>query len=114
KAGLPVRDTDLAGIDVTFRIQRDAVRRQEFPAGNTRAVLAAEPRDALALGVHDRQPWSEIGHLAVDGQARAELADHEGRALAAATAQRAGPVQIVPLRLVFAVAIKYLHAMVLA
>src|SRR6185312_12344967 len=39
----------------------------------------------------------------------------EGRLLAAtATAQRAGPVQIVPLRLVFAVAVEHLHAMVLA
>ena len=34
--------------------------------------------------------------------------------LAAATAQRAGPMQIVPLRLVFAVAVEHLHAMILA
>ena len=37
-----------------------------------------------------------------------------GLLAAAATAQRARPVQIVPLRLVFAVAVEHLHAMVLA
>ena len=36
------------------------------------------------------------------------------RLLAAAAMQRAGPVQIVPLGLVFAVAVEHLHAMVLA
>src|SRR5437016_1957597 len=71
--------------------------------------------DAAAPGVHGGQPRAEIGHLAVDGHGRTELADHEGRALAAAaTTQRAGPMQVIPLRLVFAVAVEHLHAVVLA
>src|SRR4051794_35000874 len=86
KAGLPVGDADLADIDVAPGIQRDAVRRQEFSARNARARLAAEPRDAVAFRVHDREPRAEIGHLAVDGQARTEFPDDEGRAFAATAA----------------------------
>ena len=57
----------------------------------------------------------EIRHLAVDRHAGAEFADNKIRILGpAATAQRAGPVQIIPLRLVFAVAVEHLHAVVLA
>src|SRR6185295_12871177 len=103
-----------ADIDVTLRIHRDAVRREKFAGLQPRAVLAAEPGDAVTLGVDDREPWAEIGHLAIDRQAGTELADNEIRLLAAAAAQRAGPVQIVPLRLVFAVAVEHLHAVVLA
>src|ERR1700759_182484 len=89
--------------------------REKFADLDARAMLAAEPRDALAFGVDEGQPRAEIGHLEIDGHAGAELADDEGRRLAAAaTAQRAGSVQIVPLRLVLAVAVEHLHAMVLA
>ena len=77
-------------------------------------MFAAEPGDALALGIDDGQARPEIGHLEIDGHAWAELADDEGRMLAAAAMQRAGAVQVVPLRLVLAVAIEHLHAMVLA
>ena len=55
-----------------------------------------------------------FGYLQVHRHAGAELADDEVRLLAAAAAQRAGPVQVVPLRLVLAVAVEHLHAMVLA
>src|SRR3954453_21138602 len=114
KAGLPVGDADFADINIAFRIHCDAVRREEFAGFQPRAVLAAEPGDAVALGVDDREPWAEIGHLAIDRQAGTEFADDEIRLFAAAAAQRAGPVQIVPLRLVFAVAVEHLHAVVLA
>ena len=60
KAGLPVRDADLAEIDVALRVERDAVRREEFADLKSRAVLAAEPRDPLALRVHDGQARPEI------------------------------------------------------
>ncbi len=90
------------------------MRREEFAGLQPGAVLAAEAGDAVALGVDDREPRAEIGHLAVDRKTRAEFADDERRLLAAAAAQRAGPVQIVPLRLVFAVAVEHLHAVVLA
>ena len=88
---------------------------RNLPASSPGPFLAAEPGDPVALGIDDREPWAEIGHLAVDRQAGPEFADDERRLLAAtAAAQRAGPVQIVPLRLVFAVAVEHLHAVVLA
>src|SRR5450759_1012722 len=100
KTGLPVGDADLADIDVALGIQRDAVRREEFAALEAGTVLAAELRDALSLGIDDAQARTEIRHLAVDRHARAELADDEIGRLAAAAMQRAGPVQVIPLRLV--------------
>src|SRR5262249_31042292 len=65
-------------------------------------------------GVDDRQPWAEIRMFQIDRHAGAELADNEVRPLAAAAAQRAGAMQVVPLRLILAVAVEYLHAVVLA
>ena len=57
----------------------------------------------------------KFGDLQVDRHAWAEFADDEIRRLAAAAgAQRAGPVQIIPLRLVLAVAVEHLDAVVLA
>jgi hypothetical protein len=60
-------------------------------------------------------PSAEIGHAA--GQRgdslRAKLADDGEGILAPRDEQAAGPHQIVPLRLVFAVAVEYLHTMVL-
>src|SRR6185295_14076047 len=46
--------------------------------------------------------------------AGAQFADHEGRRRAAAAVKAAGPMQVVPLRFVFAIAVEHLHAMVLA
>src|ERR1700730_14072468 len=60
KAGLPVGDADFAEIDVAPRIQRDAVRCEEFAALEARTILAAQPRDALSLGVDDGQPGAQI------------------------------------------------------
>ena len=88
--------------------------RQEFAGLDSRTVLAAEAGDAIALGVDDREPRAQIRHLPIDGHAGAQLADDESRLLAAAATERTGPVQIVPLRLVFAVAVEHLHAMILA
>src|SRR6202163_2516402 len=114
KAGLPVGDADFAEIDVALRIQRDAVRREEFAGRKAWTFLAAEPCNALSLGVDDGQAGAQIWRLQVDRHARTKLADNEIRLPAAAAVQRAGPVQIVPLRLVFAVAVEHLHAVVLA
>src|ERR1700733_14615087 len=71
KTGLPVGDADLADIDVAFRIQREAVRGEEFAGLETRTVLAAEPGDPLSLGVDDGEARTEIGHLAIDRHAGA-------------------------------------------
>src|SRR4051812_18986404 len=91
KAGLPISDADFADVYVANRVQRDAVRRQEF-AGLEAGTIVAQPGDALALGVDDGQARAEVGDLAIDGHAGAELADDEIRMLAAAAMQGAGPV----------------------
>ena len=114
KAGLPVGDADFADIDVAFRIQRDAVRREKFAGIETGAVFTAEARDPISLAVEDAQARAEIGRGAVDRHPRAELAHNEIRLLPSAAMQRAGAVQEIPLRLVFAIAVEHLHAMVLA
>src|SRR5262249_649770 len=90
------------------------MRREELADLDPGTMLAAEPRDALALGVDKGKARAEIGHFQIDGHAGAELADDEGRLLAAAATQRARAMQIVPLRLELAVAVEHLHAMVLA
>src|SRR5260221_1049187 len=113
KTRAPVGDADFADIDVALRIQREAVRREEFSGLEARAVLAAKPRDPLALGVNDGQARTQIRNLAIDRHARAELANDKIRLLAAAAVQRTGAMQIIPLRLVSAVAVEHLHAVVL-
>src|SRR5258708_20521372 len=113
KTRAPVGDADCADIDVALRIQREAVRREEFSGLEARAVLAAKPRDPLALGVNDGQARTQIRYLAIDRHARAELANDKIRLLAAAAMQRTGAMQIIPLRLVSAVAVEHLHAVVL-
>ena len=91
----------------------NAVRRDEL----TRFVaewLRAEMRRDLAPCRHERHPWPEIGHAAGqrgDGL-RAKLADDGGGILAPRDERTAGPHQIVPLRLVFAVAVEHLHTIV--
>src|SRR6187401_1883958 len=52
--------------------------------------------------------------VAIDVHARTELADQEFSASPLMAIQAAGPVQVVPLHFVLAVAVEYLHAMVLA
>src|SRR6266852_9709773 len=79
KAGLPVGDADFAEIDVVLRIQRDAVWCEEFAGLEARTILAAEPCDALSLGVDDGQAGAQIWRLQVDRHARTKLADNEVR-----------------------------------
>src|SRR5205814_1336816 len=55
KTGAPIGDTDFADINRAFGVERDTVRREEFAGFKARAVLAAKPRDTLALGVDDGQ-----------------------------------------------------------
>src|SRR5215472_17962165 len=114
KAGPPVGNADFANINVAFGVERDAMRSEELSTFNPGPLLAAKPRDARSFVIDDGQARTEIGHLAVDRHARAEFADDEIRMLAAAAQKRAGPVQVVPLRLVFAIAVEYLDAVVLA
>src|SRR5260370_25839502 len=112
----PVGVAHLADIDVALAVDGEAVRRQEAAGLLPGTVLAAEPRDHAALLVDDGESRTDIGVLAVDAHAGPQLADDEFRILAAAGAaiERTGPVHVVPLQLVLAVAVEHLHAMIFA
>src|SRR5258708_39876689 len=109
KTRAPVGDADFADIDVALRIQREAVRREEFAGLDARAVLAAKPRDPLALGVNDGQARTQTRHLAIDRHARAGLANDKIPLLAAAAMQRTGAMQMIPPPLVSPLAAAHLH-----
>src|SRR5215510_9636874 len=114
--GKPVRIADLADINVALAVHGEAVRREEAAGLQPRPVLAAEAGDYAALLVDDGEPRAEVGVAAVDRHARTQLTDDEVGIVPAARAavERTGPVHVVPLQLVPAVAVEYLHAVVLA
>ena len=74
----------------------------------------AEAAQQLALVIDDADPRPEIRALQVDRHRRAELADIADRVAGVVHVEAARAVQIVPLRLVFAVAVEHLHPVVLA
>src|SRR5262249_47537268 len=75
---------------------------------------AAQSRNAFAAIVDDGYPRAEVRQVAVDCLSRSKFADVADRALARRHEQAARAMQVIPLRLVFAVAVEHLHAMVLA
>src|SRR2546430_6001710 len=77
-------------------------------------MRVAKTRQQVALIVDDAEPRLEIGAVAVDWLHRAKLADVADRSVRIRHIDPARAVQIVPLCLVFAVAVEYLDAMVLA
>src|SRR5262245_10733225 len=89
------------------------MRRLELGRTKARAE-PAQAGDALARVVDDGDPRADIRHSAVDRVPGAELADVADGALAGWHEQAARAVQVVPLRLVLAVAVEHLHPMVLA
>ena len=103
-----------ADVDVAARIDREAVRRDEFPGLESRSRLASEPRDELALAIHDRQAGPDVRVVPVHRRRRTELADDESGLAAAAAVEAAGPVHVDPLRFVLAVAVEHLDAVILA
>src|SRR5215510_2921119 len=109
----PVGPRHLAHIEVAVAVHGQSVRRQEF--GRTQAwANPTQAGNALARVVDDSNPWAEVRDVAVDRLHRTEFADVADWAFARRHEQAAGAVQIVPLRLVLAVAVEHLHAMVLA
>src|SRR5439155_23785515 len=105
----------LADIDVTARIDGDAVRRGEL-AGQYPAMRLAEPRQYLALGGVNADARPDIRPVLVDLAARSALADVAQRVTPVGAirpeAHAVRAVQVVPLRLPFAVAVEHLHPMV--
>ena len=104
---------DLADIDVAARVDRETVRRQELAElGPGRRV--AEAADQLAFMIDDADPRPEIGNIAADGSGRTDFADVADRLVTVRHVEAARAVQVLPLRLVLAVAVEDLDPMVLA
>src|SRR3954470_23626869 len=87
--------------------------RQELAeVGPGRRVTEAAHK--LAFMIDDADPRPEIGNVAADGSGRADFADVADRLATVWHVKAAWAVQVLPLRLVFAVAVEYLHPVVLA
>src|SRR5207248_9096504 len=87
----------------------DELARVETGMGMT------EPRQEFALIGIDADPRTAIRQIDIDRHVRSDLADEEARRLGAGLHVEAGrAVHVVPLRLVFAIAVEYLDAVVLA
>src|SRR5215468_5413116 len=89
------------------------MRGQELGWTKTRTE-AAQPTNTVPSIVDDGHSRTEVGHVAVDCLGRSKFADVADRALARRHEQAAGAVEVVPLRLVLAVAVEYLDAMIFA
>src|SRR5271169_5656265 len=77
-------------------------------------MRVAEPRQKLALARIDADPRATIRQVDVDRHVRPDLTDEETRRLGAALHIEAGrTVHVVPLRLILAVAVEHLDAVVL-
>src|SRR5580700_4356866 len=109
----PLRPRYLADIEVAVRVDRKPVRPEKRGRRGA-GMRVAEARQQLTLMVDDADARTEVGAVAVDPHHRPELADITDRVPGVVHEQAAGPVQIVPLRLVFAVAVEHLDPVVLA
>src|SRR5216683_4116379 len=109
----PLRPRHLADIEVAARVDGESVRPEK--GGRRRpGMQIAEPRQELALIIDDADPRPEIGAVAVDRLHRTKFADIADRPVRIRHEDPARPVQIVPLRLVLAVAVEYLDPVVFA
>ena len=68
----------------------------------------------LPCVVDDRHQWPQIGRIYVHPLQRTQFSDVTDRAISARHEDPARPVKVVPLRLILAIAIEDLDAMVLA
>jgi hypothetical protein len=88
------------------------VRRKELSEfGPCRRV--AEAADQIAPVVYDTDARPKIGNITADGGGWADFADVADRLMTVWHVEAARTVQVLPLRLVFAVAVEHLDAMVL-
>ena len=88
------------------------MRRKELAYfGPCRRVAKAADQFALMIENTDTRP--EIGNITADGGCWADFADVADRLMTVWHVETARTVQVLPLRLVFAVAVEHLDAMVL-
>src|SRR5262245_33181248 len=109
----PVRERDLPHVDVAPRIDGQPVRRDELARLQPGRAMA-QTRQHLPLGTVDAHPRSDVGHVVVHAHAAADLAHVEARRGPTLQEQARGAMHVVPLRLVLAVAVEHLDAVVLA
>ena len=108
----PRRPGNFTDIDVATRVDCETMRRKELSKfGPCRRV--AEAADQIAPVVYDTDARPEIGNITADGGGRADFADLADRLMTVWHVEAARTVQVLPLRLVFAVAVENLDAMVL-
>jgi len=109
----PGSPRDLADIDVAVPVDREPVGCEKLAElGAGRGV--AEAADQLALMVDDADPRPEIGNVAAYCGGRSDFADVANRLMAVGHVHPAWAVQVLPLRLVFTVAVEHLDTVVLA
>src|SRR5262249_36022208 len=89
------------------------MRGDEFSYLKPWSVPAAQARNQPSLRIDDRKSRPEIGRMQIDAHARPQFANEKGWRLAATAIKTTRPVQIVPLRFVFAVPIEFLISVVL-
>ena len=107
----PLGPRDLADIEIAARIDAEPVRAEKRGRRGA-GVHVAKARQQLALVVDDADPRAEVRAVPVDRLHRPEFADIADRVADIVHVEPARPVQIIPLRLVLAVAVEYLDAMV--
>ena len=90
------------------------MRSDELSRFEPWSLLPAKPRDQSSLTIDDGKARPQIGCIEIDAHPGPQFTDDESWRPTPAAIQATRPVQIVPLRLVFAVAIEYLNTMVLA
>src|SRR5262249_20307508 len=108
----PVRERDLADVDVTARVDGESVRGHELPRLEPGRALP-QAREHLALRRVDADAWPDIPHVVVDAHTAADLADVEARLGAPRQVESRGTVHVDPLRLELPVAVEHLHAVIL-
>src|SRR5215469_6676716 len=104
---------DFPDIKVASRVNAHSVRTDEC-RGSQPSMCIAKAAQQSALMVDDADARPEIGAVAVDRHRRPEFADVADRVPEIIHVEAARPVQVVPLRLVFSVAVEHLDAVVLA
>jgi len=108
----PAGDSNLRNVHVTHRVYSYPMGRHEltlFEAG----TLAANARELQSVVGDDRNSGAEIGRVPVHAHHRTELTNVAMGALSARHEHGRGAVQIVPLGLIAAIAVKDLDPMVL-
>src|ERR1700722_9817158 len=107
----PQRAGDLADIDVAVRVDRQPMRT-DIVADPGADVQTPDPGQQIAFVVDDRQPCPQVWIVTVGARRRPQFADVTDRARTVRHEHPAWPVQVVELRLVAAISVEHLDAMV--